>query len=169
MTHAQQNHNTRAPKSMQSIHSLDIPLIDYSDSTQPIEGQTEVTGYPIYKGWAWLICIDHKLSNQLPSSVIMLHPIIKSTILLGSTTETCDLVFASGRISREHATIDFDLASGRFSVTDRSSTNGSFLQLPGGLETRVVGREMLADQARIRLADEITLLFRCFSQKVVRP
>ncbi len=140
---------------------------DLSEHVQDTSG--EILRPTVYRGWAWIVCAEHRLQGAPPSLVATFHPLIKTHILIGNNAEVCDLVFNSGRISREHAEIEFDLTQGLFYVSDRGSTNGTFVRPPGGAESRVLSRQTLADGSRLRLADDVVLIFRGFCQKGGKP
>lgn len=123
----------------------------------------------VYRGWAWLVCVENRLPGPPPSLVVAIAPLMKTHILIGNNAEVCDLVFSSGRISREHAELEFDISSGTFFLSDRGSTNGTFVRPPTGSETRVLSRQPLLDGSRLRLADDVVLVFRAHCQKVVKP
>ena len=137
---------------------------DLQDSSVPTQARSAV-----YRGWAWLVCVENRLQGPPPSLVVAIQPLMKSHILIGNNAEVCDLVFNSGRISREHAELEFDVSSGTFFLSDRGSTNGTFVRPPSGSETRVLARQPLLDGSRLRLADDVVLVFRAHCQKVVRP
>ncbi len=142
---------------------------DLSEQVQSLPTDSDSDKSTFYRGWAWLVLVETRLSPAPPGRVATLQPLVKSCILVGSHAESCDVVLASGRISREHAEIEFDFAQGQFWLNDRNSTNGTHVRPPGGSELRVIARQMLIDGCQIRFADDAEFVFRCFAQKAAKP
>lgn len=142
---------------------------DLSEQVQSLTSDIDIDKSAFYRGWAWLVLVETRLNPAPPGRVAKIQPLVKSCILVGSHADSCDLVLASGRISREHAEIEFDFAQGQFWLVDRNSTNGTYVRPPGGSEARIIARQMLVDGCQIRFADDAAFVFRCFAQKAAKP
>ena len=141
-------------------------LPDLSEFVRSTGGNSDQWSF--YRAWAWLVLAESRLSVALTSSVAIFQPLVKASILIGSNADLCDVVLPSGRISREHADLEFDFVHGHFYLTDRSSTNGTYVRPPGSSESRVITRQSILDGYRIRFADDVVFVFRCFAHKVAK-
>lgn len=157
-----------AGQALQLAPSGPNSIPDLSEQVQSLTSDSDIDKSAFYRGWAWLVLVDTRLNPAPAGRVAKIQPLVKSCILVGSHADSCDVVLASGRISREHAEIEFDFAQGQFSLVDRNSTNGTYVRPPGGNETRVITRQMLVDSCQIRFADDAVFVFRCFAQKAAK-
>ena len=114
---------------------------------EPFEAQT--ARYDA--GWLQKIQLEKKLPTLLVlrgGDTGLRIPLTRDSLTLGRTVES-DLVFHDEQISRRHVTISLDPGSGKYSLVDLGSTNGTFLN------DRPVTRSELQDGDKIFIGSTI--------------